>query len=894
MADLKAAAYGYWSQGCNIVLLKGKQPLHEWQKWQIDRQSEAEFEGLPWDSADGFGVVCGMQLSNGLYLGVIDFDVKNVSEEAKQKGKEVLRNFLITQIEETPSGGQHWVYFCHNKPKTISSYHHEYSLELLGEGKLCIMALSQGYKRLNDNTPTIVQDLEQLLLDAIFKSGVTVKQDGKADIWFDREDFLGKPFKGKNPPCIDRIFCGTTEGLRNEFAIRLSAYLVNFKRLELEKAWKLVKEWNKWNTPPLPEGELKAAFQSAVRNKYVFGCNDNIFASLCEKNNCTVSKKQKDNKLDKVFDPQVEAEINIELDKILDAENQVEALKPHLNRVLVGEDDSKIPIFVLLLGSKYQEPEFKQIVLIKATEGSGKTTLIRNLAEGYKVKDVGRFSAHALDYTNLEGYEILSLKELGSMDMEKQGVSTIKFLSSDDRGYNVEVTVRDEVTGKFKTESYKIPCITVISTTTRLILDSQFERRAWIFGMDESPQQTEKVAKWKAGNEREKAEVLLGKRKITSLEFSQEVIRRFVAQIKPVKIVIPFPYTLSGLLGFDVLRVRGDIDKLYVFVKFYAALNMRRLTKLKEGVYAVTPQVCMEALQIAEKPLVGMLSRMDERAKVILSVLKEIKDVKDEIVEVDGERQKHEIEIRWDVKGSQIDKKVREQIAVKIGKCERTVREFFSSLENSGYVGGDQRKPKTYTLLYDISEIEEKLIGISAKFKSADILMEKMVKETQKWLQTGLENQPSVDAVKNFEHSIQKEHDSEDSKNFIATSRERISNLVLRQKQVVLGERNLEDWLNSIPPICRGEKQAKNDEDAEECGENGESRVGLEAKPSIQEVLERVRAVFVEGTEEEWIKHAVENGLSENEASSLFESLKGTELFWFERDGQTFWRWVHE
>jgi hypothetical protein len=81
---------------------------------------------------------------------------------------------------------------------------------------------------------------------------------------------------------------------------------------------------------------------------------------------------------------------------------------------------------------------------------------------------------------------------------------------------------------------------------------------------------------------------------------------------------------------------------------------------------------------------------------------------------------------------------------------------------------------------------------------------------------------------------------------------------------------------------------------AGECRENRESGVSLEGRPSVQEVLERVRAVFVEGTEEEWVKHAIENGLSEKEAFSLFESLKGSELFWFQSDGQTFWRWVRE
>jgi hypothetical protein len=61
---------------------------------------------------------------------------------------------------------------------------------------------------------------------------------------------------------------------------------------------------------------------------------------------------------------------------------------------------------------------------------------------------------------------------------------------------------------------------------------------------------------------------------------------------------------------------------------------------------------------------------------------------------------------------------------------------------------------------------------------------------------------------------------------------------------------------------------------------------------SVQEVLERLRGVFVEGTEEEWISLTKEVGLSEGDARSLFESLKGEELFWFDREGKTFWRWV--
>jgi len=100
--------------------------------------------------------------------------------------------------------------------------------------------------------------------------------------------------------------------------------------------------------------------------------------------------------------------------------------------------------------------------------------------------------------------------------------------------------------------------------------------------------------------------------------------------------------------------------------------------------------------------------------------------------------------------------------------------------------------------------------------------------------------------------------------------------------------------LTPLSPTRMENTVLREDMNAGECRENRESGVSLEGRPSVHEVLERIRAVFVEGTEEEWVKHAVESGLSQSDASSLFESLKGSELFWFERDGQTFWRWVRE
>lgn len=415
------------------------------------------------------------------------------------------------------------------------------------------------------------------------------------------------------------------------------------------------------------------------------------------------------------FSEGVEGSIQIEHAKIVDAENQLEMLTPHLNNVIVKEEDNKKAISILLTGSKFSNVAKKQIILLKGTEGGGKSTLARELCQNYKVKEVGRFSAHALDYSNLEGFDVLLLKELGAMDMEKQGVSTLKFLSSDDRGYTVEITVKDEETGRFTTEQHRIPCMTVVSTTTRLILDSQFERRAWLFNVDETKEQTKEVALWKAKRKRQQAEKLLGLREITDYEFSREVLKRFVEQLTPKKIIIPFPKALTEVLGYDVLRVRGDLDKIYAFVELYGLFNLKRLQKLKDDIYALTPEVCMEALQIVMRPLANMISRMDDRTTQILTTLKEL-----------------EISNSQDT----ITKSDRERIAVHLGKSENTVRKFLNFLEHSGFLSGDGKKPKTHTLLYSVEKIEANLGGISSKLESPNVLMDKMVEEAQDMLKT--------------------------------------------------------------------------------------------------------------------------------------------------------------
>jgi hypothetical protein len=708
--NLKDHAREYFLQGLNVIPTKEKQPLVQWTRWQEQRQTETDFENLLWNQADGFALIGGSQLPNGLHVCAIDFDVKNLAQEVVNNGRELLKRLPATQVEQTISGGQHWVFHSRIKPKGVGIYHRICALELLGENRLIIMAPSRGYKHLNEAKPAEVENLEALFNEMLPKPEARTPEE--AHFWFEREDLADTTYTGQDPSCIRKLQQGVKEGERNETGIRLASYFANFKRLPDKRTLGKLKEWNQKNSLALKDEELTTILESALKGKYVYGCSDAFLKDHCTSQDCPLQKQPS-------LVPKEAVEKEVE--RVLTSGNPIPEIERHLDDIIAGEKENKITIFILLLSGKFKDASMKQMILLKGTEGSGKTTLM-NIANFFKTKDVGRFSRHALDYTSLEGFEVLRLKELGTMDEEQNGVSTVKFLSNDDMGYTVEVAVNDKDTGGFKTEKHKIPPVTVISSTTRVLLDPQYLRRNWIFNPDESPDQTDRILKWKANHEMESNEVKLGIKPYTSVEWSNEVLRGVVKKLEPLDVLVPFPLTLTELLNNSVLRVRGDYDKIIAFVKLYCLLNQSKLSKMKikdNNFVVATPEACVEALSIVQQPLMSMTLNLEKRSQGLIEAL-----------------EKENLTIA----GLEIDKDDRNKIAISLGKSEKTVRSYLSEWEAAGYLSSDERKPKTYVMLYDLNAVREKMTGISAKLAAADSLKAKMQEEAQSLFTSQLEN----------------------------------------------------------------------------------------------------------------------------------------------------------
>jgi len=150
------------------------------------------------------------------------------------------------------------------------------------------MAPSKGYKRLNDNAPSEVIDLDGIFHKALDSIGVCSK---KTKTWFDKKELPGGAYKGKDPPCIRALEKGTLEGLRNEYGIRLASYYITFKRYSSDLSIRKLKTWNTQNTPVLKETEVISLIESVNKGKYDYGCTDNILKNLCNREQCPLLPK---------------------------------------------------------------------------------------------------------------------------------------------------------------------------------------------------------------------------------------------------------------------------------------------------------------------------------------------------------------------------------------------------------------------------------------------------------------------------------------------------------------------------------------------------------------------------------------------------------------------------
>ena len=612
MTDPLDAARQYFDQGLNVVSMKQKKPLVEWARWQTQKQTVEELEDQPWVQADGFAVICGAKLESGLFLAAVDFDVKNVSAEAQAKGRQILKKLLITQMEATPSGGQHWLYHTHTKPKTVSVYHNDCGLELLGEGKLCIMAPTQGYKPLNDNAPSILLDIESELYEAMYKAGLPPKtQTVKTEAWFDRKDFSEKRFMGKTPPCIDALYRGAKEGERNEYVIRLASFLANFRRMRPDVVLEQVRKINRLYEVPLDDQELQGIVRSAVNGGYVYGCQDPFLSRFCQRDECpiapSVSRTLSSEQVERAEKLQFEA-------------NLLGHVLSFGKRRLIGEDNALLSNFIMLASGRTKYPISG---VVSGFSGSGKNESIRAIKPLIPKEWFFEFTTstpEAMKYLPEEFtgtliiYEALGVRgDSGSLSLRAIG-----------EGESIETIypMRNEQTGKMEMGRAKTNAKNFITTSSDIDINPDLYRRVLKHTMNHSTELTKLVMAKKLSDAALPYAIKNALGLQTALPFTEEDFQNALQLLDwSLEVVVFAPPELLKILDLAVKReqevaLRTHIEKIVNFTRVIALLNQKRRLRVdigEVGCIVAEPEDFRKSLESLEASIMETVSRIEKR-----------------------------------------------------------------------------------------------------------------------------------------------------------------------------------------------------------------------------------------------------------------------------------------
>ena len=258
-----------------------------------------------------------------------------------------------------------------------------------------------------------------------------------------------------------------------------------------------------------------------------------------------------------------------------DEDEALEFLKDPLlfNRILfdfetigmTGEDGNKLMGYISATSRKLDEP---LSILIQSRSAAGKSTLqdaVISLIPPDDCIKYTRLTGQALFYKEEDSlvHKLLAIEEEhGARDASYsiRNIQSSKYLS-------IAATGKDPVTGKLRTEEYKVKGpVSLMITTTEVELDYETSNRFITLTIDESKEMTERILRKQ--REQETLEGLMKK-----AESDRIVKRHHNAQrlLRPLHVINPYAEHLT--YPADSLRCRRDHKKYLGLIKAIAFLH---------------------------------------------------------------------------------------------------------------------------------------------------------------------------------------------------------------------------------------------------------------------------------------------------------------------------------
>jgi hypothetical protein len=489
-------------------------------------------------------------------------------------------------------------------------------LELLGEGALCICSPSTGYTRVNDNPLTVVDDLAEKTVEAL--SSVGIKPENKPETWFDRADLNVQPYKGKDPPCINSLARGTSEGLRNECGIRLASYFLNFRGYQPNTVQKIMKDWNRLNTPCLDTQELDEIIKSAAQGKYVYGCHDPVLQKACNRETCPIAPKT----------VMLTGEQRRTAEKILERNDLLDIVLNHGRRRLIGEDNVLLINFVEVCSGQTLYPISG---IISGYSGSGKNESLRAIRPLIPPEWIFEFTTstpEAIKYLPEEFAGTLIIYEAAGVRGDSGSLS----LRAIGEGESIETIypMRNELTGRMEMGRAKTNAKNFITTSSDIDVNPDLYRRVLKQSMNPSYILTRRVCVKELRDsympQTLRRTLIRDREPPVKVKDFQNALR---VQDWKAEVIVFAPKELLSLVDAAVtveqqVAVRTQFRKVLCFIKVLALLNQRRRVRVKVGDcrYVIAgPEDYVTGLKILGATILETISRIEKRQRQVLNLL---------------------------------------------------------------------------------------------------------------------------------------------------------------------------------------------------------------------------------------------------------------------------------
>jgi len=309
---------------------------------------------------------------------------------------------------------------------------------------------------------------------------------------------------------------------------------------------------------------------------------------------------------------------------------------PGINRIryVLGEEETKRHLAVNIAAAMMDQDTINFVFGGYATVKDTMVKMIFRLT-GVRYVRRGYLTAAGLRYSkDIENVDVLYLPEA---DLSGEKGRQMRFMRSDDGGFEFEYAYKSKETGLMETETQKIGIKTIVITTNDVTFDGALESGGWLFQTDDSKELTEEVVPEKLKDYVKKREIL-SEEEIEVWNCAFDILTQS-ADI-PDFVKIPYAPKLGVLFDLKRSESRRSPEKVCELIQKIAIL--RRYHKPTEYRDVADVADLFIAMRIGKAAISETVSELTRKERDIYDIVKklEVKNKSDYIQANLEEREK--------------------------------------------------------------------------------------------------------------------------------------------------------------------------------------------------------------------------------------------------------------